>query len=83
MMPHSMNILQNRTKLDANGPTETLHPNKLRVLRRDSADEGEKKKAKPTKHSATMNSISRNNDGHLKGSLKCKIERNRACSVCG
>lgn len=83
MMPRSMNILQNRTKLDANGQTETLHPNKLRVLSRDSTDEGGKKKAKPTKHSATMNSISRNNDGHQKGSLKCKMQRNRACSVCG
>lgn len=46
MMPRSMNILQNCTKLDANGPTETLHPNKLHVLRRDSADEEGKKEGK-------------------------------------
>lgn len=32
MTPRRVNILQNRTKLDANGPTEMLHPNKLNVL---------------------------------------------------
>lgn len=79
MTPRRVNILRNRTKLDANGPTETLHPNKPHVLRRESAEE-EKKKEKGKAHQtlATMNSISRNNDGHQKGSLKCKIQRDRA-----
>lgn len=82
MTPRRVNILRNRTKLDANGPTETLHPNKPHVLRRESA-EGGKKKGKAHQTLATMNLISRNNDGHQKGSLKCKIQRDRARSVCG
>lgn len=40
MTERRVNRLRNRIKLDANGPTETLHPNKLRVLRGDSAEEG-------------------------------------------
>lgn len=70
MTPRCVNILKNRTKLDANGPTETLHPNKLHVLCRDSAEEGNKKEPKSTKHSATMNSISPNNDRHQQWLIK-------------
>lgn len=41
MTARRVNILRNCPKLDANGPTETLHPNKLHVLRSDSAEEKE------------------------------------------
>lgn len=76
-----VNILWNRTKSDANGLTEMVHLNKLHVLHCD-CEEDKKNKASPTKHSATMNSIRRNNDGHQKGSLKCKIQQDVAHSIC-
>lgn len=46
MTARRVNIYRNRIKLDANGLTETLHPNKLHVLCRESAEERKKKNRK-------------------------------------
>lgn len=57
----SLNILQNYTKLDANGRKEMLHYNERHIPAICTAC-SKKKEANLTEHKATMKSISRNNE---------------------
>lgn len=75
-----MNILQNCTKLNANGSKEMLHVNKVSIP--DMQTGWQIKIVNPTKHKAMLNSINRNNNRNHKSSLKCLILQDLTHSHC-